>query len=139
MIIEITQYKNAKKINEDGDIDCEIKHPTHGWIPFTLNLKDTGSGIDLKKLNEKIISEKKFQEYQPPSDEQIVAQKSLEVRGQRDDLLRNYVDPIVSNPLRWADLSEKKQNEWKEYRQKLLDISKQPKFPKVVVFPTKPE
>ena len=47
-MIEITQYKNAKKINEDGDIDCEINHPTHGWIPFTLNLKDTGSSVDIK-------------------------------------------------------------------------------------------
>ena len=139
MMIEITQYKNAKKINEDGDIDCEIKHPTHGWIPFTLKLKDKGSNIDLQKLHDKIIAEKQCQEYQPPSDEQITALKASGVRGQRDFLLRSEVDPLVSNPLRWADLSEKKQNEWKEYRQKLLDISKQPKFPKVVVYPTKPE
>ncbi len=138
-MIEITQYKNAKKINEDGDIDCEINHPTHGWIPFTLNLKDTGSSIDIKKLNDKIIAEKQVQEYQEPSDEQVVAIKSSSVRGHRDFLLRSDVDPIVSNPLRWASLTEKKQDEWKEYRQKLLDISKQAKFPKVVVYPTKPD
>lgn len=138
-MIEITQYKNAKKVNEKGNIDCDIKHPVHGWIPFSLDVDDLGSDIDVKKLHDKIIAEKQVQEYEPPSEEQIVAQKSLEVRVQRDELLRTDVDPIVSNPLRWADLSEKKQNEWKEYRQKLLDISKQPKFPKVVVFPTKPE
>tara|TARA_X000001382_G_scaffold105561_1_gene80770 strand:- start:222 stop:638 length:417 start_codon:yes stop_codon:yes gene_type:complete len=138
-MIEITQYKNAKKINEDGDIDCDIKHPTHGWIPFTLNLKDTGSSIDTKKLHDKIIAEKQVQEYQAPSDEEVVTQKSSEVRGQRDALLRADVDPIVCNPLRWADLTTKKQDEWKEYRQKLLDISKQAKFPKVVVYPTKPD
>ena len=33
-MIEIKQYKNAKIINEDGDIDCEIKHPIHGWVPL---------------------------------------------------------------------------------------------------------
>ena len=138
-MIEITQYKNAKKINEDGDIDCEINHPTHGWIPFTLNLKDTGSSVDIKKLHNKIILEKQVQEYQPPSDEQVIAEKASSVRGYRDHLLKINVDPVVSNPLRWADLSTKKQDEWKEYRQKLLDISKQPKFPKVVVYPNKPE
>ena len=138
-MIEITQYKNAKKINEDGDIDCEINHPTHGWIPFTLNLKDTGSSVDIKKLHNKIILEKQVQEYQPPSDEQVIAEKASSVMGYRDHLLKINVDPVVSNPLRWADLSTKKQDEWKEYRQKLLDISKQPKFPKVVVYPDKPE
>ena len=138
-MIEITTYKNAKKINEKGDIDVEIKHPTYGWIPFSLNVDDKGSDIDIKKLNDKIIAEKQVQEYQAPSDEEVVAQKSSEVRGQRDALLRADVDPIVCNPLRWADLTEKKQDEWKEYRQKLLDISKQAKFPKVVVFPTKPD
>ena len=138
-MIEITTYKNAKKINEKGDIDVEIKHPTYGWIPFSLNVDDKGSDIDIKKLNDKIIAEKQVQEYQAPSDEEVVAQKSSEVRGQRDALLRADVDPIVCNPLRWADLTEKKQDEWKEYRQKLLDISKQAKFPKVVVYPTKPD
>ena len=138
-MIEITTYKNAKKINEKGDIDVEIKHPTYGWIPFSLNLDDKGSDIDIKKLNDKIIAEKQVQEYQAPAEDQIVAQKAMDVRANRDNLLRVNVDPIVSNPLRWADLTEKKQDEWKEYRQKLLDISKQAKFPKVVVYPTKPD
>ena len=80
-----------------------------------------------------------MQEYQAPADDQIVAIKSLEVRAMRDTLLRTNVDPIVSNPLRWAELSSEKQEEWKKYRQDLLDISKQPKFPKVVTYPTKPK
>ncbi len=138
-MIEITTYKNAKKINEKGDIDVEIKHPTYGWIPFSLNLDDKGSDINIKKLNDKIIAEKQVQEYQAPAEDQIVAQKSIDVRATRDTLLRANVDPIVSNPLRWESLTEKKQDEWKEYRQKLLDISKQAKFPKVVVYPTKPD
>lgn len=25
---------------EDGRIDCEIKHPVHGWIPFTADTND---------------------------------------------------------------------------------------------------
>ena len=130
MMIEITQYKNAKKINEDGDIDCEIKHPTHGWVPFTLNLKDKGSGLDLQKLHDKIIADKQCQEYQAPSDEQIVAQKSLEVRGQRDELLRNNVDPIVSNPLRWTDLSEKNKMNGKNIDKNFLIFPNNQNFPK---------
>jgi hypothetical protein len=32
-------YKNSK-FNEFGDIDMEVNHPVHGWIPFTASAKD---------------------------------------------------------------------------------------------------
>ena len=138
-MIEITQYKNAKVVNGDGDIDCEIKHPAHGWIPFTLNLNDAGSDIDVKKLSDNIKLNGDAQSYTPPTEDEIVTQKAIEVRETRNALLSIEVDPIVSNPLRWADMTESKQDEWKKYRQELLDITKQAKFPKVVTFPKKPE
>ena len=139
VMIEIKQYKNAKIVNENGDIDCDIKHPIHGWIPFTVNLNDTGSDIDLKKLSDTIKLNGDAQSYTPPTDDEIDKQKAQEVRDARNSILTFEVDPIVSNPLRWADMTESKQEEWKKYRQDLLDITKQPKFPKVVTFPKKPE
>ena len=42
---------------------------------FTINLKDKGSGLDLQKLHDKIIADKQCQEYQAPSDEQVICQE----------------------------------------------------------------
>ena len=137
-MIEITQYKNAKKINENGDFDCEINHPIHGWIPFTANLSDIGSNIDVKKLHNKILNEKKFQDYTPPSETQINEQKAMIIRIERNRLLRDVVDPIVCNPFRWNDLTDKKKKEWEDYRKLLLDIPQQKGFPKAISYPKQP-
>tara|TARA_Y100001938_G_C8045744_1_gene408768 strand:+ start:1088 stop:1387 length:300 start_codon:yes stop_codon:yes gene_type:complete len=59
-------------------------------------------------------------------------------RSHRDYLLTTEVDPIVTNPLRWDALSTDKQNEWKTYRQALLDVPAQSGFPNSVTWPTKP-
>ena len=65
-------------------------------------------------------------------------EKTVDIRTYRDLLLSLDVDPIVSNTLRWADLSSTKQNEWKAYRQALLDVPAQSSFPNSVTWPTKP-
>jgi hypothetical protein len=61
------------------------------------------------------------------------------MRSQRDNILATVVDPIVTNPLRWADLTEAKQAEWTAYRTALLDITDQAGFPTDITWPTKPE
>jgi len=58
--IEINEYKNPRKISEDGAIDVDINHPLFGWIPFTLILGDPGTNIDINKLHEKIVKENKL-------------------------------------------------------------------------------
>ena len=45
-MIEIKEFKNAKYINETC-IDCEINHPQHGWIPFTVVPDDYGSDVNV--------------------------------------------------------------------------------------------
>jgi len=62
-----------------------------------------------------------------------------EVRQERDDRLSSEVDPIVTNPLRWAELTEAKQAEWAAYRTALLNITDQAGFPHNVTWPTKPQ
>jgi hypothetical protein len=57
----------------------------------------------------------------------------------RNYLLTTEVDPIVSNPLRWAALTAEQQQAWADYRQALLDVPTQDGFPHDVVWPTKPE
>ena len=60
-------------------------------------------------------------------------------RDERDRKLQSQVDPLISNPLRWAGLSAEKQSEWTAYRQALLDVPQQAGFPHNVVWPVKPE
>lgn len=61
-------------------------------------------------------------EYEPPAD--ITGEAALnQVRGKRDHILKTEVDPVVSNPLRWADLTEAQRQAWTNYRRALLDIT----------------
>jgi len=60
------------------------------------------------------------------------------VRDERDTILVGEVDPIVSNSLRWNDMSDTKRTEWTNYRQALLDIPEQSGFPNDITWPTKP-
>ena len=64
--------------------------------------------------------------------EEIAAQT---VRYDRDIKLELEVDAIVSNPLRWAEMTKAEQEAMKKYRQALLDITKQPGFPMNVIWP----
>lgn len=56
-----------------------------------------------------------------------------EARTKRDIYLSTYVDPVVANPLRWSDLTEEEQNQYKDYRQYLLDIPQQENFPDIKI------
>lgn len=64
-----------------------------------------------------------------PTDEE----KAEKVRAKRNLYLQIYVDPIVSNPLRWADMSEEEQQNIVNYRKYLLAIPEQPGFPNIEV------
>ena len=66
-------------------------------------------------------------------------EKKADVRLHRDHLLSTSVDPIVSNPLRWADMTTEQQNAWLQYRTDLLNITDQETFPQSVTWPIKPE
>ena len=60
------------------------------------------------------------------------------VRYLRDQKLKSEVDPIITNPLRWAELTTDQQNAWKQYRTDLLNITDQADFPNNITWPTKP-
>ena len=58
-------------------------------------------------------------------------------RATRDSLLQQ-LDTIVSNPLRFAELTLEQQSELAEYRQFLLDVPQQEGFPLAVDWPVMP-
>lgn len=61
------------------------------------------------------------------------AELSAQVRSLRDMYLVQYVDPIVTNQLRWAELSEKEQQYYIDYRKYLLNIPQSEDFPHIEV------
>ena len=74
----------------------------------------------------------------PPSQESVDARLAIEVRAQRNFILATEVDPLISNPFRWADLTTGQQEAWADYSRALLDIPQQEGFPAAVAWPTRP-
>jgi hypothetical protein len=138
MSIKITEVRNARSINAaNTSIDLEINHPEYGWIPYLLTDYDTDMTINNDELLELIGSD--YAAYVPPTQEELDAALASGIRGQRNNLLATEVDPLVTNPLRWAELTEAQQAAWTQYRRDLLDITAQAGFPNEVVWPTKPD
>jgi hypothetical protein len=132
------EYRNAKYINDLGWVDCEINHPEHGWIPYTLDPEDSDTTVDNSILLEAMEANQDVGAYVPPTQEELDLEKAKEVRRERDYLLSTLVDPIASNPLRWADISEETKQNIMDYRKALLDLPEQEGFPHNVVFPELP-
>ena len=138
MSITITQVRNAQSLQSDNlRMDVEINHPDYGWIPYTVDPTDTDTTID----NDAVMSiiGANFTAYVAPTQAEIDAEAAASVRADRDDRLTTEVDPIVSNALRWADMTAEKQAEWTQYRTDLLSVPQQDGFPHNVTWPTKPE
>ena len=141
MTVTITQVRNAASLQSDNlRMDVEINHPQYGWIPYTLDPADTDTTIDNDAVMALIGNN--FTAYVapvPPTQAELDAATAVGVRAERDNRLVAEVDPIVSNSLRWADLTADKQSEWTQYRTDLLNITDQAGFPHSVTWPTKPE
>jgi len=136
-MITITEVRNAKSLNaENTAFDVEINHPEFGWIPYSLQPDDIDNTVDNNVLINLIGLN--YAAYVAPTQEEINAELSENIRDTRSFLLATEVDPLVTNPLRWADLTETKQAEWTQYRADLLNLSEQDTFPSSVTWPTKP-
>jgi hypothetical protein len=83
------------------------------------------------EVSERELSAEELAEMRPP-------QTAEDVRSQRDRILVTAVDPLVSNPLRWGDLTAEKQQAWANYRRELLDVPEQLGFPQNVIWPVAP-
>jgi len=130
-------YRNAKHIS-GGRIDCEIEHPVHGWIPYTLDPADTDMTVDNDALLLAIGDDAEaYVPPVPPTQEEVDAILAGEVRAERDGLLLE-LDAYVSNPLRWAELDAPTKALWVAYRTALLDVPQQAGFPDTVTWPNKP-
>jgi hypothetical protein len=138
MSIAITEVRNAASLQSDNlRVDVEINHPEHGWIPYTVDPADTDTTIDNDAVMALIGDN--FTAYVAPTQAELDAALAVGVRAERDNILATVVDPLVSNPLRWAGLTAAEQAEWSTYRQALLDVPQQAGFPNDIIWPTKVE
>ena len=137
MSITITQVRNAASLSSDNLVmDVEINHPEFGWIEYTVNPEDTDTTINNDEVMALVGTD--FAAYVPPTQEELDAEAAGGVRSIRNSKLSTEVDPLVSNPLRWADLTTEEQDDWAQYRLDLLGITDQAGFPYNVTWPTKP-
>ena len=65
-------YRNAKYL-DGAKIDCEIEHPTYGWIPFTCDPTDTGAAFDVVALFDTMAADPATAAYVPPTQVELDA------------------------------------------------------------------
>ncbi len=133
----MTKYRNAKHINDNGWIDCEIEHPDFGWIPYTLAPADTDMTINNADLLSAMVIAGDVATYVPPTQAELDVELARVEREARNLKLQTEVDSIASNVLRWGALSPAEQAALATYRQSLLDVPQQAGFPKTHVWPIK--
>ena len=135
--VTITEVRNAKSLNTENTwFEVDINHPEFGWIPYALDPDDTDNTVDNSVLLGLIGSD--YAAYVAPTQAELDAELAEERRAERDKKLIQEVDPLVTNPLRWAELTDAKQAEWTQYRTDLLNLTDQAGFPNTVTWPTKP-
>ena len=138
MTITITEVRNAASLQSDNArMNVEINHPQYGWIPYTVDPADTDTTIDNDEVMALIGTD--FAAYVAPTQAELDTAAAEDVRNERDNILTTVVDPLVSNNLRWAELTSDKQAEWATYRTSLLNVPQQDGFPHTVAWPTQLE
>lgn len=132
-MIAINEVRNAVSLNDENTMfEVEINHPFYGWIPYTLTPWDEDSTINNDELLALIGSNFRMQTQEEKDEE---AANSM--RRQRDVLL-SQMDLILSNPLRWNEMTEDQKNMWSQYRTDLLNVPQQVGFPHDINWPTSP-
>ena len=117
-------YRKAK-YNSFGTIDCEIKHPVYGWIPFTADSNDV-EPLGAQVFNAAKDSASAYVE--PPVDLTALA---TQARSQRDRLLsQSDWTQVADAPVDPAG--------WATYRQALRDVPAQAGFPENIDWPAVP-
>lgn len=78
----LPEWRNPS-FTSSGRIDCEINHPFHGWIPFTVDANDTGAQFDVVELDAAIRLAGGIAPYEPPSGAELLAAERATMRCSR--------------------------------------------------------
>lgn len=138
-MMKVVKIRNAKWLNQEcTSFDCEIlfEEFPEEWMPFTFNENDKESHSVWIKEQWLLENSQSVSEYTPPTEEQLLQQKSNEVVLRRNLILEES-DKYVF-PDRWYTYSEETRQLWSNYRQSLRDIPLQEGFPFDVTWPLSP-
>jgi hypothetical protein len=94
--------------------------------------------FDVAELHARLDADPSTIPYKPPTQEELNEIAASDVRAKRNKILLTVVDRMVSNPLRWAEMSSEKQLAWADYRTALLNVPQQSGFPYNVIWPSQP-
>jgi len=119
------KYRNAKFTAQPNVIDCEIKHPVYGWIPFTADPNDV-EPLGAEVFNAAQATAGAYVE--PPVDPKALATAA---RNKRNALLTESD---------WTQVADAPvdQTAWATYRQALRDVPAQTGFPENIDWPAVP-
>jgi cell pole-organizing protein PopZ len=130
--IEITNLRNVQRTHDGAfilDVDLVTKDDPFETVKYCArdgDVAETGQWVYQQIIEGNFEGEiTDWVPPPPPSVEEVAAQ----VRAVRDQKLKSEVDPVVSNPLRWNDMTEAQQQAWTDYRRALLDMPNDPAFP----------
>lgn len=151
MLIAKVENNQVMEIGDYRDLLPHVSHPTSGpdfsylnsigW--YQVNVFKSYDRQTHKLVNTTPYFEDSFVytvAVEELTEDELLAinnNKALEIRSIRDNILSQEVDKI--NAIRWEAMTEEKKEEWRTYRQALLDIPTQTTFPSEVVWPNKPE
>ena len=129
---------NYKYVSSNGlHIGCQVTFDTLGSVYFVASANDTeahGREIYQRANSGEFGS---VAEYILPSNELTIQQQQDQARLKRNQQLLQ-IDAIVSNPLRWADLSSQVRDDIATYRTALLNVPQQSGFPVNIEWPEVP-
>jgi len=139
-------YKNAKYTSQLlSTIDCEIDHPTFGWIPFTVNPNDITKYVaESSETASELFDRIKAEVLDIPLD--IPLETIDSIRGRRNELLdeTDYIMQRHTNEEALGlstTLNSEQYVNWLQYRQALRDFPStySPTTIESIEWPTKPE
>jgi hypothetical protein len=149
---EITNLRNVQRFPDGAFLLLiDLKTPTDPLESVEYVARDGDVAGTGQWIYQQIVEgnfEGEITDWVPPPP-LTVEEVSEMIRQSRNGTLTSVVDPVVSNPLRWNEMSETEQQAWTDYRRALLDLPQDPDFPwyimsagyvdlTVVPWPTRP-
>jgi len=123
---------------EQTRINCSVDFTSAGILPFTADKNDVEAHG--REIFERAVAGDfgAIADYQAPP---VIGTTTELINGQRlrRNQLLSALDQIVTNPLRWAELTADQQQDYARYRRELLDVPQQAGFPNDIIWPTPPE
>ena len=101
---------------------------------YSEKAKEYAEVADWCNKNQKYLISENGDYYEvQPIPEPTPEEKAMFVRSKRDYFLNTYIDPYVTNPLRWADMTQEQQEDITKYRRYLLEVPQSAGFPEIEV------